>query len=315
MSIEIPDLVKAMEDEARKLIIRRPCHTNRASSLGYFTPAVGGCVRRGVYERTHWQEKILHDVGLQLIFSEGNHQERAVLKDMAAAGIEIAEQQTMYEWKEYQITGHIDGKLYVKKDGETVAIPIEIKSMSEYIFNGIHSFEDFKKHSWTRSYMVQIMLYMLMQNIDEAIFILKNKSNGKIKQINVGLDYELAESALKAAEIINQHVAAGTLPEGVSDIDVCANCPYRLICKSASFSSGHELQVADDPELEQKIDEWQDLKAGAKRSDDLWEKSIRPKMEATCKAQGGKLNMMLGKYMLTGKPDVKGSFRGKVELI
>ena len=314
-NIEIPDLVKVLEAEAAKKIVRRPCHTNRASSMGYFTPAAGGCVRRGVYERANWQEKEMHDVGLQLIFNEGNHQERAILADMAAAGIEIAEQQSMYEWKEHQITGHIDGKLYLRKDGELVAVPIEIKSMSPHIFDGIHTYADFQKHSWTRAYTVQIQLYMAMQHIDVAVFVLKNKSNGKIKQVIVQQDNELIESATAAADQINLHVAAGTLPDGISDIDVCADCPFRFICKVASFASARELQIGDDPELEQKIDEWKALELDSKRCKDLWEKAIRPKMEATCKAGGGILNMVLGKYRLTGKPDVKGSFRGKAELI
>jgi CRISPR/Cas system-associated exonuclease Cas4 (RecB family) len=307
--MHLPNIVQAMRDKAAEKIKRRPCHTNRASSLGYFTPSIGGCVRRGVYERTHWQEKEMHDVGLQLIFDEGNNQEETVLRDMRAAGFTIAEQQTMYEFKEYQITGHIDGKLYIKEGEETIAVPIEIKSMSPQIFDGIETFEDFKKKPWTRAYMVQIAIYMLMQQIDEAVFVLKNKSTGEIKQVNVQFDKELTDDALAAAQSINDHIAAGTLPDGTQNIDTCKKCPFKLICKP-QLNFGVELKIEDDPGMEQKIDRYLELKADSEECVDLWKESIQPKMKASAVAQGGELKMLLGKYSLKGNIDAKGSFRG-----
>ncbi|TFH41237.1 MAG: Dna2/Cas4 domain-containing protein [Lysobacterales bacterium] len=307
--IDIPNIVKALENKAAEKIKRRPCHVNRASSLGYFTPAVGGCVRRGVYERTHWQEKELHDVGLQLIFDEGNNQEELVLRDMRAAGFTIAEQQTMYEFKEYQISGHIDGKLIINNGDEPVAIPIEIKSMSPNIFDGIQTFEDFKKKPWTRAYMVQIAIYMLLQEIDEAIFILKNKSTGEIKQVNVQFDKDLTDDALAAAKAINEHVAAGTLPDGTQNIDTCKKCPFKVVCKP-QLNFGVELRVEDDPDMERKIDRYLELKVDAQECDDLWKDSIQPKMKASAVAQGGELKLLLGKYSLKGSIDSRGAFRG-----
>ena len=288
-----------------KKIKRYPCNSNRASALGYAVPMLSGCLRRGVYERTNWQDKELHDARVQLIFDEGNNQESAILRDLAEAGVQIIEQQTPYEWKQYQITGHVDGK-YVE-DG--IAYPVEIKSMSPNIFTSVNSFEDMKKKPWTRSYMVQITLYMLMQGIDKAIFIIKNKSNGELKQLTVDLDYDLGEACLKAAEEINKHVVAGTLPEKIKDIQVCKDCPFKLIC-CLGVSFGEPLKISDDPLFTERLEKYISLKDQSAECDKLYE-VIRE--EAKAQANGGELNMLCGNYLLTGKPDTKGAFRLKIK--
>jgi len=295
------NLVEAVLAEKAKKIKRYPCNSNRASGLGYAVELLGGCLRRGVLERTRWAEKELHDARMQLIFDEGHNQETVVLRDLAEAGIEIIGQQTPYEWKDLQITGSIDGK-YVE-DG--VAYPVEIKSMNPMIFDAVHTFEDFKKKPWTRSYMAQITLYMLLQGVDKGIFILKNKSNGMLKQITVDLDYELGEACLKAAEAINCYVKAGTVPEVIKDIQVCKDCPYKLICCPA-IQFGEPLKISDDPIFEERLDKYFLIKPIEKESKDLYE-IIRDRAKA--QAAGGELNLLQGKYRLTGKPDAKGAFR------
>jgi len=317
MTVEIPDLAQAVADTKAKKIKRYPCHVNRASGLGYAVPELGGCIRRGVYERTHWEDKELHDVGLQFVFDEGNHQEKQVYRDILEAGYEIIEAQTSYSWDTYQITGHIDGKIMCKdEEGKPVAIPVEIKTMHPQIYSTIHKFEDFRIKTWHRPYMAQITLYMLMQNIDTAIFILKDKSSGRLKQIQVGLDYELGEACVRTAEAINEHVAKKTLPDRVEDIDVCKDCPYKLLCHPDK-NFGTELKIADDPSLESKIDRYFQVEEAKKEAKDLWD-NITDKCKGTAKNKDGsygELNVLLGKYHVTGKPTAKGSFRTKVVTI
>lgn len=317
MTVVIPDLVKAIADEKAKKIKRYPCHVNRASNLGYAVPELGGCIRKGVYERTNWQDKELHDVGLQFIFDEGNHQERQVLKDVLDSGYEIIEAQSSYSWEQYQISGHIDGKIMCKTEtGENIAVPVEIKSMHPQIFSTIHQFEDFKIKPWHRAYMAQITLYMLMQNIDVAIFILKDKSSGKLKQIRVGLDYELGEACLRTAEIINEHVAKKTLPDRITDIDVCSKCSYKLLCHP-DRNFGVELKIADDPSFEAKIDRYFEVEDAKSEAKKLWD-NITDKCKATSKNDKGELaelNVLLGKYHIKGKVSSNGSFRTTISTI
>ena len=95
---------KIIESKERK-IKQHPVNSNRASDLGI------PCVRYHVLNRTRWQEKSLHDVGLQFVFDMGNDIEEIVFKELAEAGIKVIEQQRSFEWKEYGITGHVDGKI------------------------------------------------------------------------------------------------------------------------------------------------------------------------------------------------------------
>ena len=194
------NLIQPILDLKATKIKRWPCYSNRASETGYAVPMLEGCLRRGVYARTNWQDRELIDAKTQLIFDEGNNQERQVLRDLSEAGIEIVEQQSAWEWKEYEISGHIDGS-WIE---DNIAYPVEIKSMHPAIFDAVFTFEDMKKKPWTRAYMAQITLYMLHKNIDKGIFILKNKSNGDLRQITVDLDYELGEAILKTAEEIGR---------------------------------------------------------------------------------------------------------------
>lgn len=291
---------------------------NRASSLGYFVPELDGCLRRGVYERTNWGDKKMFEVATILIFEEGDRQENAVFRDLLDAGFPIIEQQTPFAWKddknEVILTGHIDGKVMCEAGdhGERVAVPVEIKSMHPNIFATVHTLEDFKKKPWTKAYIAQITVYMLMNNIDTGLFLLKNKSSGQMKQIQVYLDYELGEACIRTAEKINECVKKQELPDRINDRDTCKGCPFNHICLP-DMDFGQEIEVGDDPSFEEKIDKYLEIKHIGKEAEKLWKEILSPRMKAS--AKDGFLNMLLGKYHLKGKTDKKGSFRGKIELI
>ena len=68
----ISDLVLGRFIELKKSKVRIwPCHVNRASNLGH------PCERYLVYSRTAWDKKAPHEWELQVVFDEGNNQERA----------------------------------------------------------------------------------------------------------------------------------------------------------------------------------------------------------------------------------------------
>lgn len=299
--LNIIEKVLAKKAESIK---RMPCKSNRASGIGYFVPELEGCLRRGVYERTHWQEKEMHDARVQLIFDEGHNQEQIVLRDLAEAGVCVIEQQSAFEWPEYEITGHLDGVLI----DECGAVPLEIKSMAPHIFAVINQFDDFKKKPWTRAYMAQMTLYMLMKNIDHGIFILKNKSTGELKQVDCLLDYDLGEYCIRAAERINAHIKTGTLPDQITDREKCKACPYKLTCLP-SVNFGEELKIEDDPMLERRIKRYLNLKP---QSDECAEEYEIIKGRAKATAGDGALNMMVGPYLLKGKKDARGAFRFEI---
>lgn len=328
--MEIPDLVAAVTKTKEAKITRYRSDNNRASGIGYAVPELDGCERRGVYDRTHWEQKELHDVKGQYIFDEGHAQEKQLLRDLDEAGVKIINQQqpfTLYDERpgknrQVLLTGTIEGRIVVNEVGGHAkdTLTFEIKSMNPMIFSGMNEFEDFRKKTWTLAYMAQIMSYMLGENEEQGLFLLKDKSNGTLKQILVPLDYEMGEAVLRTCERINDHVEAGTLPERRSDVDKCEYCPHRKYClPDVDFEKGPA--VADDPDFERKLDEYmlpQDIigKTYAeikKEADALYKKSIAPKMKVS--AAGGDLNVQLGKYLLTGKTDAKGTFRPKIKLV
>ena len=313
---KLPNIIDDVFKLYAKKAKRYPCHVNRASSIGYFVPALNGCIRKGVYERTKWAEKKLYEPATLMIFEEGNRQELNVQKDLLDAGWEIIEAQTPFECTgkdgELLCTGHIDGKIMFKIDGERVPVPIEIKSMHPNIYTGMKSFEDFQKKPWTRAYIAQIQLYMLMSNSELALFILKNKSSGKMKTIEVYLDYELAEECLKVCEEINNHVKNNTLPDRIDDRDTCADCLFNHVCLP-DFDFGTEIEIGDDPSFEDKIRKYMSMVETKREAEKMYKETISPRMKAT--AKDGELNLLLGDYHLTGKTDKKGSFRPKITLL
>jgi len=300
------DMVQKVLDKKAEKIKRMPCMSNRASSLGYAVPEIGGCLRRGVYERTHWQEKEMIGPETQLIFDEGNRQEVAVLQDLSEAGVQIIEQQTAFAWEKYNITGHIDG-VYID---DFKSIPVEIKSMHPGIYDQITSFEDFKKHPWTRAYMAQIMLYMLFKNIDVGIFILKNKSNGQLRQVNVALDYDLAEACIKTAEQINVCIADGIMPDKITDRETCKKCPFKLLCLP-DIDFGAELKIVDDPDFEKRVDRYFEIEPVGREYKSLHD-LIADRIKST--ACGEPINQMTGKYRITGEKKGNG-YRWNIDKI
>jgi len=301
------NIVEAVEKNVQTRIKRIPCKSNRASSVGHYVPELNGCLRRGALERTRWQEKELPDTRLQMIYDEGNREEKAVLRMLEDAGITVIEQQSVGEWEKYNITWHLDG--VIVDDG--VAVPIEIKSMAPHIYDMIKCLDDFNKKPWTRAYLAQIQIYLLGKNVDHGIFILKNKSTGAIKTVDVKLDYALAESCIKACETINTHVKAGTLPERIKDVEVCKDCPMKTVC-APGMNFGTEMKIADDPEFEHRIDKYLSMKSDAKECDDIYE-VIRNRVVATAKGQS--LKILIGKYKIEGKPDSRGTFRFAIESV
>ena len=228
------DLVARVYDVSRRRIKSWPCHTNRASGIGH------DCERHLTYTRTAWADRLLHDVDLERIFAEGRIQEQAVMAELAAAGIEVIEQQRPIDdlMARYQISGHMDG---VINDNGT-AIVLEIKSMSDPIWSsvarrgaGVYEWSDvaeaFQSKPWLRKYFAQMCIYMLGKNTERGVLLLKNKSTGALAQVNMVLDFAYAESLLQRAERINAHIAAGTLPERMAFDDlVCGRCDWRHLC-------------------------------------------------------------------------------------
>ncbi len=283
---QFPIDVVALVDEAKfRKIKNYPCHVNRASQIGH------PCLRFLTYSRTHWQEKRLHDVGLQRVFDLGNLYERAVLDDLREAGLYLEEQQSAGFDKRYQLSIHIDGKLPL--DGHKY--PVEIKSMSPYVWAKIETWRDFleAKSPYLRSYPYQMTAYLFLHSEDQGIFFLKNKVSGELKQIVMPLDYDLAEEILQKCEAINAHVAAETLPDQIEwEEAICGRCGFLHICYPGR-DWGDGLTIVDDTELEEMLKKREAL-IGAVRAYDEVDKALKAAIKE-------KTGLLVGNWQINGK--------------
>lgn len=271
-------------DYKKSRIKQWPVKSNRASNLGH------ECIRYLVFERTRWEEKKLHGVELQTIFDEGHLHEEAVLTLLRQAGFFIIEQQRAFEWRKYNITGHIDAKVV----GDGFATPIEIKSSSPFTWQSFNSLSDLVNHKYhyVRMYLAQMTLYLLMDNKEDGLFLFKNKQTGMIKEIPMKLDYDLGEKLLQKAEVINKHVEENTVPDCISyDENICGDCGYIHIC--LPNIKRNALEIKDDREIENKLNRWNELKT-AKAEYEKLDKDIK-------KTFSEREKVVVGNYLVTGK--------------
>ena len=268
-AIDIPGSVDRLLESRQK---NYPCHANRASSIG------DDCLRRLVYERTSWELKAKVDIGLEFAFLIGNIIEEPLTRLVKDAGFTIERTQESFNARgrngETLLTGHIDG---VIRKGDYKAV-LEVKTMSPFVWDKIETVADFQRYSWTRKYIHQLNIYCYGLEIPDGIWVLINKSSGRIRQIVWKLDYQLAEEALSKAEEINRHVLNNTIPEfdirwPVSD---CEKCSFVSLCNPPMNREASELIV--DETLIKDINEMMSLAESAGRFEIL-KKELKEKME------------------------------------
>jgi len=281
-------LIGKIDHYMKSQIKPSPCNTNRASEIGH------ECLRYLVFCRTKGNERSLHSVESEYIFREGREQEKSVLRLLGDADIEVIEQQRAFDWKEYLITGHIDGK--VLHEGEL--FPLEIKSMASWIFDKTSTLEDMlnSKYYWVRKYPAQLTLYMLMDEKERGLFLLKNKTTGRLKEIIMELDYSYGEGLIQKAEQINKSIFDKVIPEPIKWCDTCEKCGFRHICIQEILRES--IEFIADPDTEEKIDGWFELKQWHLKWQELdeWRKEHFKNVE----------KIVVGSYLITGKKTAKG---------
>ena len=256
MSIEITnklidEIITRRKNYLTAQIKRTPVNNFRASDIG-------DCDRQMVYGILNWKEKAMHDEGLQAIFEAGNREEQAVKQRLGyQLGLEFIEQQTPFEIKyrsgETICRGHIDGKILF----EGQAIPVEIKSMNENVFNSIRSLDDFQKKTIHRKYLRQMQLYLYGNNMESGIFILSNFRQEKL--IPVVLDYGECENILTRLEKNWKHIKDKTYPEKINYSEsICGHCGFAHICLPNAENKG--AKFIDNTVLEEKLNRREELK-------------------------------------------------------
>lgn len=285
------DVARAVIDYKAAASRVYPCRANRASEAGH------SCERYLVYCRTNWRDRPAPSGELMMLFAIGNDIEERALRDLKDAGFVIEEQQKAFEWKEYEITGHLDAIL--RHDDKPY--PIEIKGLQPFDWeklevgpDGYFSIDTFlkSKKSWIKKYPAQLTLYLMGDARSETgLFYIVNKLTGAPKAGWFALDYEYAESIIKKLERVNEHVEAGTLPEQTDDISLCEYCDFLSLCLPEMRRSS--LAIDGDPELAEKLDRYHELKP-AKAEYEAIDRYLKERLDGVEKA-------ICGDYMITGK--------------
>jgi CRISPR/Cas system-associated exonuclease Cas4 (RecB family) len=282
-SPDLPDIVGAVYEAKRRGIRSYPVKSNRASECGH------SCLRYLVLGRTRWQEKVLHGPELQMIFDGGRLIEDMALAQLREAGFEVTEQQRAFEWPALQLTGHLDCILRVNGQG----YPVEVKGLAHHSWASVNSVEDMLNSSqvWMRRYPAQLTMYLLNSGRECGLFYLVSKQSYAPKVIWVDLDYDYAEEICRKLERVNEHVAAGTLPDPIQDPTVCEGCGFVHICLPEI--KGQALEITDDPRIEELLARREELQA-ARHEYEAVDRELK-------KAFEGREKVVVGDWLITGK--------------
>lgn len=259
--IDIQNGIKTVLKRKKKVIQQ---HVNRISALDDV------CLRRLYYMRHDWDKAVETEDSLQGIFETGNILEPIIERVVSEIGQSsnplwrIVGTQTSTNdnlLKEYQISGTIDGFLQVyNEDGqwETLGV-VDIKTMSPNVFPQINDYESLGRYSWTRRYRGQVMLYALAHNLENCFLLLVNKQNlYDMKLISFPVDMAYCDGLLAKAKAVNKAVETENPPAKINDPDECPKCKFFSFC-CPELSTGGNLQVVDNVELETILDRMEEL--------------------------------------------------------
>jgi hypothetical protein len=245
-----------------------------------------------------------------VIFEDGNDNEKAVLRRLQEAGVEVVQTQRPFSWPEYNITGMIDGM--VRIDGQLY--PLEIKSISTYGYPKVNSIQDLGESEsfWLRKIPVQLAMYMLMSRKEKGYLLIRDKGFAGggdnpeeigIKEFEMTLDDALkyGEIGLKNAEQVNECVAEGILPPGVADTTMCMRCDFLNHCETDLKNAG-ALQFITDLDKIKMLERYAELEEmiGATGYDEL-EKEKKALDKKLKEEFTGKELISIGRFKVSGK--------------
>lgn len=179
--VDYPDIAKQIKNK----IISDSSKIHACNSV-WASEVAHDCMRYLVYQQCDWDKAKQTEDNLLLVFHEGNIQEDNLLLELQKAGIRVKDLQVSIKIGEANISGKLDCVAEVEgTDGKIANVPVEIKSMSDIVYNSINTVEDFKKYPWTRKYYGQMQSYLKNDAwfFEYGYFLAKNKSTGAIKLI------------------------------------------------------------------------------------------------------------------------------------
>lgn len=209
------------------------------------------CDRQLVHSVLDWDKRPLPSPELLEVFDAGKEEEARIIRTLSKMGFEIVGQQNPIQIKhpktgEVMVSGKIDCKILDNRFG----IPVEIKSMDRFIFQGINSYDDFEKKPHLRKYIKQMQLYLYGNNIEAGLFVISDFRH--IKVIVVYLDFARTEQILNQLERSWPHVKNKTYPAPMEyRAEICDRCPFDFLCPQMTCNKG--AQFINNEEIENNV--------------------------------------------------------------
>jgi len=237
------------------------------------------CARFLVYSRVNWRDRKLPSVETEYIFEEGKDGEKKIKRMIEEEGYKIILAQKYFDWNKYQISGRTDGFLEFEIEEQNFKgrAPLEIKTASPHLFKRMTSIEEIKSSSsyWIKKAISQLNIYLLMAGYEYGFLALKTyRLRPRILPMLV--DYELGENCIKKCELVNHHVAKGTLPERIEyDASICGLCDFDHKCapvKVTKYADEIDEEVIKDLLFWKK---WHSLGTSWKKTDAALRKKVK----------------------------------------
>ena len=267
-----------------------PAAATRASSIG------SACERVLFYDRTvAAKDRVAHEEGTQAIFDLGIALERLVVRVLESdeeMQLTVTERGTPLADAEHEIGGHLDVEIVVPGFAEPV--PCEIKGLNPYTAESIKGIQDISqaRQVWVRKYYDQLQTYLFLTARPLGLFVLLNKSTGRLTFIECPRDEERIAELIAKADRIKVAVRANEPPaRHVSD--ACDRCPFQLVC-APPRDFGPGAQVLDHEELEALLVRREELAepAAEYRRVDKAAKALLPKTAG---------EILVGDFAIVGK--------------
>jgi len=214
-------------------------------------------------------------------------------------GNQIVNLERFYDINRGNLSGRIDIGFALEPDNHrSVVIPIEVKCTN--MFDQLETVEDILSNKWCYKWIWQLHGYMLAMDVEIGIMLLIDASSYTYRLIGVPMDWELAERLLSKAELIEQHLAAGTLPDPINDPNTCTDCDLRHVCgPELDFQSS--LEFFEKSELDKDMERLKALKAEYKpaiKEIDSLDKKVKASLNTLCEQNPGLDKLSLGDMLV-----------------
>ncbi len=244
--------------------------------------------------------------------AEGHAQEGAFDLWAREAGFEVYRDPPgrKARWQEFGIAGRTDRWIGLPGTPPTL---VEFKApATAWQFEKCLSLESMLADRWTRKWVVQLLLYILIEEPrdGEGLLVVKRPGHRSYLTHVVRLSdhLDLAEEALSQAQRVRRHLAEGTKPDHlVGSPGECRRCPFfgtpcfPPISADPSLATSEEL--SEDEALAAALEERESFSEARRRyeaADRAVKAKLRPVLERVADREGH-ATLLLPSYVVEGR--------------